>query len=146
LSLRGVPHRKWVSIFRRRGCAVCGQLATAGSLPKQIADRAKICSTTNKTRRPAVLTLKRRRNMGIESLIILLFVGAVAGWLAGQIVSGGGFGLIGNIVVGIVGAVVAGYLLPAVGLTMGGGIMASILHATIGAVVLLFLIRLVKRA
>lgn len=79
-------------------------------------------------------------------MITLLFVGAVAGWLAGQIVSGGGFGLIGNIVVGIVGAVVAGYLLPAVGLTMGGGIMASILHATIGAVVLLFLIRLVKRA
>lgn len=79
-------------------------------------------------------------------MITLLFVGAVAGWLAGQIVSGGGFGLIGNIVVGIVGAVVAGYLLPAVGLTMGGGKMASILHATIGAVVLLFLIRLVKRA
>ncbi|GAB1477633.1 GlsB/YeaQ/YmgE family stress response membrane protein [Paracoccaceae bacterium] len=83
--------------------------------------------------------------MGIESLVILLLVGAVAGWLAGQIVSGYGFGLIGNIVVGIVGAFVAAFLLPRLGFGFGGGILASILHATIGAVILLGLIRIVKR-
>ena len=84
--------------------------------------------------------------MGIESLVIMLLVGAVAGWLAGQIVSGYGFGLIGNIVVGIVGAFVAAFLLPRLGLGFGGGILASILHATIGAVILLGLIRIIKRA
>lgn len=83
--------------------------------------------------------------MGIESIVILLLVGAVAGWLAGQIVSGYGFGLIGNIVVGIVGALIAAYLLPKLGFGFGGGILASIIHATIGAVILLGLIRIVKR-
>ncbi len=83
--------------------------------------------------------------MGIESIIVLLIVGAIAGWLAGQIVKGYGFGLVGNIVVGIVGAFVAGLILPRIGLGFGGGILAAIIHATIGAVILLFLIKLVKR-
>ncbi len=83
--------------------------------------------------------------MGIESLIIFLIIGAIAGWLAGLIVKGYGFGLLGNIVIGIVGAFVAGLILPAIGLAFGGGILAAIIHATIGAVILLFLIRLVKR-
>lgn len=84
--------------------------------------------------------------MSLESLIIILIIGAVAGWLAGQIMKGYGFGLIGNIVVGIVGAVIGGYLLPRAGLSLGGGILGAIISATIGAVILLFLIRLVKRA
>ena len=84
--------------------------------------------------------------MGIESLIVFLIIGAIAGWLAGLIVQGFGFGLIGNIVVGIVGAVIAGWLLPRVGLACGGGILAAIIHAVIGAVILLLIIRLVKRA
>lgn len=84
--------------------------------------------------------------MGIESLIVFLLVGAVAGWLAGLIVKGYGFGIIGNIVVGVVGAFLAGLILPAVGLAFGGGLLAAIVHATIGAVILLFVIRLVKRA
>jgi len=84
--------------------------------------------------------------VGIESLIIFLIVGAVAGWLAGQIVKGHGFGLVGNIVVGIVGAFLAGWLLPMVGLAIGGGIIAAIINALIGAVILLFLIGLIKRA
>lgn len=83
--------------------------------------------------------------MAVESLIVMLFIGAIAGWLAGQIISGFGFGLIGNILVGIVGALLAGNLLPSVGLTIGGGILTAIINATIGAVVLLFLIRLIKR-
>ena len=84
--------------------------------------------------------------MGIESLLVFLIVGAVAGWLAGLIVKGYGFGLLGNIVVGIVGALIAGWLFPYLGLTLGGGILAAIIHATIGAVILLVLIRLVRTA
>jgi uncharacterized membrane protein YeaQ/YmgE (transglycosylase-associated protein family) len=84
--------------------------------------------------------------MTIEALVITLFVGAVAGWLAGQIIKGYGYGLAGNIVIGIVGAVIANYLLPRAGLHLGGGIIGAIISATIGAVILLFLIRLIKRA
>ena len=84
--------------------------------------------------------------MGIESLIVFILIGAIAGWLAGQLVKGYGFGLIGNIVVGIVGAFIAGWLFPALGFSIGGGIVAAIIHATIGAVILLVLIRLVKQA
>jgi uncharacterized membrane protein YeaQ/YmgE (transglycosylase-associated protein family) len=84
--------------------------------------------------------------MGIEALIIFLIIGAAAGWLAGQIVKGYGYGLVGNIVIGIVGAFIAGFLLPRVGMGMGGGIVGAIISATIGAVILLLLIRLIKRA
>jgi uncharacterized membrane protein YeaQ/YmgE (transglycosylase-associated protein family) len=72
-------------------------------------------------------------------------IGAIAGWLAGVIMKGYGFGLIGNIVVGIVGAVIAGYLLPRLGIYIGGGIIGAIINALIGAVILLFVIGLVKR-
>lgn len=84
--------------------------------------------------------------MGIESLLIFIIIGAVAGWLAGLIVSGFGFGLLGNIVVGIVGALIAGWLFPRIGFSIGGGVLASIIHATIGAVILLVLIKVFKRA
>lgn len=83
--------------------------------------------------------------MAIEALIILLIVGAVAGWLAGLIVKGYGFGLLGNIVVGIVGAFLASFLLPRIGIVIGGGILGSIIHATIGAVILLVLLGLIRR-
>lgn len=84
--------------------------------------------------------------MGIESILVFLIVGAIAGWLAGQIVKGHGFGLVGNIVVGIVGAFIAGWCLPMLGLNIGGGFVAAIINALIGAVILLFLIGLFKRA
>ena len=84
--------------------------------------------------------------MGIEALLVILLIGAVAGWLAGLIVKGYGFGLLGNIVIGIVGALIAGFLFPRLGLGMGDGILGSIVVATIGAVLLLLLIRVVKRA
>jgi uncharacterized membrane protein YeaQ/YmgE (transglycosylase-associated protein family) len=83
--------------------------------------------------------------MGIESLLIFLIIGAIAGWLAGLVVTGYGFGLIGNIVVGIVGAFIAGFLFPRIGFGLGGGIIGSILSAAIGAIILLLLIRLVRR-
>ena len=79
-----------------------------------------------------------------QALIIFLIIGAVAGWLAGQIVKGGGFGLVGNIIVGIVGAFVAGLLFP--NFWPLGGIIGSIVHAAIGAIVVLLVVVLVRRA
>jgi uncharacterized membrane protein YeaQ/YmgE (transglycosylase-associated protein family) len=84
--------------------------------------------------------------MDAQSLIIWLIVGGIAGWLAGMVVKGGGFGLIGDIVVGIVGGLIAGWLLPQFGLMIGGGLIAAIINAFIGAVILLVIVRLIKRA
>ena len=78
-------------------------------------------------------------------LLVFLIVGAIAGWLAGQIVKGGGFGLIGDIVVGIVGAFIAGFLFPRLGISLGAGIVGEIIAAAIGAIILLLVIRLIKR-
>ena len=82
----------------------------------------------------------------IVSLISWLIIGAVAGWLAGLIVKGYGFGLVGNIVIGIIGAVIAGWLLPMIGVVIGGGIIAAIIDAVIGAVILLVIIGFFKKA
>jgi uncharacterized membrane protein YeaQ/YmgE (transglycosylase-associated protein family) len=84
-------------------------------------------------------------SMGIESIIVWLIVGAIAGWLAGLIVKGGGFGLLGNIVIGIIGAVVAGWLLPTLGVHLGTGIIGAIIDSVIGGVVVLGIISLIKR-
>jgi uncharacterized membrane protein YeaQ/YmgE (transglycosylase-associated protein family) len=84
--------------------------------------------------------------MAIEALIIWLVIGAIAGWLAGQLVQGYGFGLVGNIVVGIAGAFIAGWLLPQIGFVLAGGILAVIVNAVIGAVILLLVIGFLKRA
>ncbi len=84
--------------------------------------------------------------MNANSLLILLFIGAVSGWLAGRILRGGGFGLVGDIVVGIVGSVFGGYLFGLLGISAGRGLTGSIATATVGAMALLYLIRLVKRA
>jgi uncharacterized membrane protein YeaQ/YmgE (transglycosylase-associated protein family) len=86
--------------------------------------------------------------MTLTGLIIFLLIGAIAGWLAGLIVRGFGFGLLGNIVVGIIGALLAGWLLPAlgVGFSLGSPIVTSIVYALIGAIVLLVIIGLIKRA
>ena len=84
--------------------------------------------------------------MTIEGIVVWLIVGAIAGWLAGMVVKGGGFGLIGDIIVGIVGALIAGWLLPRIGLVIGGpGIIGEIIDAFIGAVILLIILRLIKR-
>lgn len=84
--------------------------------------------------------------MAGETILIWLLVGAVAGWLASVIVSGGGMGLLGDIVVGILGAFVGGWLLPRVGIALPAGIVGVIVVATIGAVVLLLIVRLIRRA
>ncbi len=82
----------------------------------------------------------------IETLVIWLAIGAIAGFLAGNIWKGAGFGLVGNILVGIVGAVVAGWLLPRLGISIGSGIVATIINAVIGALIVMFGLSLMKKA
>jgi uncharacterized membrane protein YeaQ/YmgE (transglycosylase-associated protein family) len=80
------------------------------------------------------------------SFLWFLIVGLIAGWLAGMLVKGGGFGLIGDLVVGVIGAVLGGWLFSTFGASMGGGLIGSIIVATIGAVILLIIVRALKRA
>jgi uncharacterized membrane protein YeaQ/YmgE (transglycosylase-associated protein family) len=77
-----------------------------------------------------------------QSLIVIVVVGVVAGWLAGQIVAGGGFGLIGDLVVGVIGAFIGDWLLPRLDIHIGVGTVALVINATIGAIILLIILRL----
>jgi uncharacterized membrane protein YeaQ/YmgE (transglycosylase-associated protein family) len=82
--------------------------------------------------------------MDVTGLLIFLAIGAVAGWLAGTIMRGGGFGLLGNMVVGVIGAVVGGFLFSALGVA-ASGLLGSIITATVGAAALLFVVGLFKK-
>jgi uncharacterized membrane protein YeaQ/YmgE (transglycosylase-associated protein family) len=84
--------------------------------------------------------------MPVESILVWLIVGAIAGWIAGAVVKGGGFGLVGDIVVGIIGAFIAGWLFPRFGVHIGAGIVSVIVSAAIGAIILLLIVRLIRRA
>ena len=86
--------------------------------------------------------MQRGESMSILAAIV---IGAIAGWLAGLIVRGAGFGLIGNIVIGIIGALLAGWLLPQLGVHLGFGVLREIINATIGAVIILVILSLIRR-
>lgn len=79
------------------------------------------------------------------SLLWFLLIGLAAGWLAGQIMKGGGYGLVGDLIVGVIGALLGGFLFGVLGIR-AGGLLGSLITATIGAVVLIWLLRFVKRA
>ncbi|WP_315702842.1 MULTISPECIES: GlsB/YeaQ/YmgE family stress response membrane protein [unclassified Bradyrhizobium] len=79
-----------------------------------------------------------------EGILVILFVGLVAGWLAGKIVRGTGFGIIGDIVVGICGALIASLLFPRLGIRLGVGLVSEIVYSALGAVILLLVVRLVR--
>lgn len=79
-----------------------------------------------------------------EGILVTLFVGLVAGWLAGKVVRGAGFGIIGDIIIGILGAFIAGWLFPRLGFHIGGGMVAEIIYAAIGAILLLLIVRLIR--
>ena len=83
--------------------------------------------------------------MDLPELLTFLAIGAVAGWLAGLIIKGGGMGLLGNIVIGIIGAVIGGYVFGLLGIKIGVDIIGSIVTATVGASLLLFIIGLIKK-
>jgi len=80
------------------------------------------------------------------NFVWFIIVGLVAGWLAGVIMKGGGFGVIGDIIVGIIGALIGGWLFTTMGVSTGGGLLGAIVVALIGAIILIFLLRLIKRA
>ena len=84
--------------------------------------------------------------MDLDQIIIFLIIGGVAGWLAGLIFRGDGFGILRNIVIGVLGAVLGGRLFGILGISFGGETIAPVITATVGAIVLLFLIGLVKKA
>lgn len=83
-------------------------------------------------------------NMSNESILVILVVGVVAGWLAGKVVRGTGFGLIGDLLVGIAGAFVAAWLFPRFGIHLGTGIVEEIIYSALGAILLLVIVRLVR--
>lgn len=86
--------------------------------------------------------------MTLEGIIIALIVGGIGGWLAGVIVKGAGFGIVGNIVIGIIGAFLSSWLLPQLGLSfsVGNALITSILYAMIGAIIVLVILSLIRRA
>jgi uncharacterized membrane protein YeaQ/YmgE (transglycosylase-associated protein family) len=83
--------------------------------------------------------------MSAEAILIVLVVGLIAGWLAGIILQGTGFGLIADICIGVIGALIGSWLLPRLGIHLGHGILPAIVAATIGAVILLLVLRLFHR-
>lgn len=84
--------------------------------------------------------------MSLESLLLLLVVGLIAGWLAGRLIRGGGFGLVGDLVVGVLGAFLGGWLFGKLGISAGGGLLGMLITAFVGAVILVLLLRLIRRA
>jgi uncharacterized membrane protein YeaQ/YmgE (transglycosylase-associated protein family) len=83
--------------------------------------------------------------MDTDSLIMVLIIGGIAGWLAGIIMKGGGFGVVGNIVIGIIGAILGGFLFGLLGVA-AGGLIGTLVMATLGAVVLLYVVKILKKA
>jgi uncharacterized membrane protein YeaQ/YmgE (transglycosylase-associated protein family) len=83
--------------------------------------------------------------MNVNQLVVFLLIGGVAGWLAGLIMKGGGFGIVGNIVAGVIGAVLGGWLFGVLGISVSGQWVGPLVTATAGAVVLLFAIGLIRK-
>jgi len=83
--------------------------------------------------------------MSPTGLIWFLLIGLIAGWLAGKVMRGGGFGVIGDMIVGIIGALIGGWLFGVLGIGLGLGLIGSIITAFVGAVILLFVLRLIRR-
>jgi uncharacterized membrane protein YeaQ/YmgE (transglycosylase-associated protein family) len=79
------------------------------------------------------------------NILWFFIIGIVAGWLAGQLMKGSGYGLIGDLVIGVIGAFIGGWLFGALGVR-AGGLIGSLITATIGAMILVFLVRLIKKA
>ena len=83
--------------------------------------------------------------MAVTALIWFLLIGLIAGWLAGQVMKGGGFGVVGDMIVGVIGALLGGWLFGMLGIS-AGGLIGSLITAFVGAVILIFLLRMIKRA
>jgi uncharacterized membrane protein YeaQ/YmgE (transglycosylase-associated protein family) len=84
--------------------------------------------------------------MSLTNLIWFLLIGLIAGWLAGKVMRGGGFGVVGDMIVGVIGALIGGWLFGELGVSTGGGLIGAIITAFVGAVILIFLLRIIRRA
>lgn len=84
--------------------------------------------------------------MSVSGLIWFLLIGLIAGWLAGKVMRGGGFGVVGDMIVGVIGALLGGWLFGKLGISAGGGLVGAIITAFVGAIVFIFLLRLLRRA
>ncbi|SDJ34934.1 GlsB/YeaQ/YmgE family stress response membrane protein [Aliiruegeria lutimaris] len=89
--------------------------------------------------------VSQAETMVFSGWLIAIVIGAIAGWLAGKLVAGGGFGFLANTVLGIGGAILANFALPMIGVRFGSGFFGSIVAASIGAAAVLLLIRIIKR-
>jgi uncharacterized membrane protein YeaQ/YmgE (transglycosylase-associated protein family) len=103
------------------------------------ASRLATCATTWSHRKGGLFM-----HMSNEGILVILFVGLVAGWLAGKIVRGSGFGIIGDILIGICGALVASFLFPKLGIHLGTGLVSEIIFSAIGAVILMLIVGLLR--
>jgi uncharacterized membrane protein YeaQ/YmgE (transglycosylase-associated protein family) len=83
--------------------------------------------------------------MDTQSLVWFLVIGLIAGWLASRILRKRGFGLVGDLIVGVIGSLLGGWLFNLLGITVGG-ILGSLVTALVGAIVFLYLLRIIKRA
>jgi uncharacterized membrane protein YeaQ/YmgE (transglycosylase-associated protein family) len=93
---------------------------------------------------PFLVEISSEFKVQVESLLSFLIIGAIAGWIAGKLMRGGGFGILGNMVLGVLGAVIGGFVFGMVGVT-AGGLMGSLVTAVIGAAILLFVVGLFKK-
>lgn len=84
--------------------------------------------------------------MTLNSLLVTLIIGAIAGWLAGLVMKGRGFGLVGDIVIGVIGASVGSWVLGGLGVSVGGGLIGAIINATIGAILVILVVRQLRKA
>jgi uncharacterized membrane protein YeaQ/YmgE (transglycosylase-associated protein family) len=83
-------------------------------------------------------------HLNFQSLGVILLVGLVAGWIATKLVTKHGMGIVGDVVVGVIGAFIGDWLLPRLGIHLGTGFALAILNALVGSVVLLLLVRLIR--
>ena len=83
--------------------------------------------------------------MDLMSLVWFLLIGLIAGWLAGRVMKGGGYGLVGDMIVGVIGALIGGWLFGRLGIS-AGGLIGAIITAFVGAVILILLLRVIRRA
>jgi len=84
--------------------------------------------------------------MSLTALVWFLLIGLIAGWLAGRVMRGGGYGVVGDMIVGVIGALIGGWLFSTLGISAGGGLIGAIIVAFIGAVILIALLRMLRRA
>src|SRR5437868_1186378 len=134
-------HRSPKNASRRRSAAPEGAVAAGSSLNYPAPAGLYPCyfdRIENCTQGEVAMRLSN------ESLLVILFVGLIAGWLAGKVVRGSGFGIIGDIVIGIAGAFVASFLFPKLGIHIGTGLISEIVYSAIGAIILLLVVRLVR--